>query len=39
MDLFNQFYILEGYNVVTGVKKKYQSQTYLFEMAYVKEIL
>lgn len=38
MDQLNQFYILEGWNV-TGVKKENQSQTYLFEMAYVKKIL
>lgn len=36
MDQLNQFYILEGWNV-TGVKKN-QYQTYLFEIAYVKEI-
>lgn len=37
MDPLNQFYILEGWNVLTRVKKKIK--TYLFEMAYVKIVL
>lgn len=39
MDQLNQFYILEGWNATGVKKKKNQSQTYLFEMAYVEKIL
>lgn len=39
MDPLNRFYILEGWNVLTRVKKKKKIKTYLFEMAYVKIVL